>query len=171
MRFEYTKKRFKKLPLLKGKKVTRDPQHLPQRNDFRYFFNIDTRWMDNDIYGHVNNVVYYSYFDSIVNKYLIEHANLDIHNGQDIGLMVSSNCNYYSSIAFPEKIVGGIAVSRIGNSSVSYKVAIFKEDQDNASADGSMTHVFVNRKTNKPTPILGTLKEALTKASIKAKND
>jgi acyl-CoA thioester hydrolase len=146
--------------------VTRHTQILPLRNTFRYFFDIDTRWMDNDIYGHVNNVVYYSYFDSIVNKYLIEHANLDIHNGQVIGLMVISQCNYHSSIAFPEKIVGGIAVSKVGNSSVSYKVAIFKEGQDIASADGSMTHVFVNRKTNKPTPILGQLKEALTKALI-----
>jgi len=140
------------------------PQALLLRSDFRYFFTIDTRWMDNDIYGHVNNVVYYSYFDTIVNTYLIEHAHLDIHNGQTIGLMVSSTCNYHSSIAFPEKIVGAFAVSKIGTSSVSYKLAIFKQDEEKASADGSMTHVFVDRTTNKPTPISGDLREALEKA-------
>lgn len=151
--------------------MARQTQILPLRNTFHYFFNIDTRWMDNDIYGHVNNVVYYSYFDTIINKYLIEHANLDIHKGQEIGLMVSSQCSYHTSIAFPEKLVGGIAVSKVGNTSVTYKVAIFKEGHDIAAADGNMTHVFVNRKTNKPTPIIGKLKEALTKALIESAID
>jgi acyl-CoA thioester hydrolase len=137
---------------------------LPQRSDYCFFFEIDTRWMDNDIYGHVNNVVYYSYFDSIVNQYLILHADLDIHKSQQIGLMVNSSCQYHSSVAFPEKLVGGLAVSRIGNSSVQYKVAIFKENEQQASADGSMTHVFVERQSNTPTPIKGKLKEALTLA-------
>lgn len=140
-------------------------KELPSRKDFRYFYNIDTRWMDNDIYGHVNNVVYYSYFDTIVNKYLIEHANLDIHHSQEIGLMVSSQCNYYNSIAFPEKVVGGFAVSKIGSSSVEYRVGIFKEGEESAAATGSMTHVFVNRKTNRPVPISGELREALSKAN------
>jgi acyl-CoA thioester hydrolase len=146
--------------------VTRTAPSLPQKSDYRYFFDIDTRWMDNDLYGHVNNVVYYSYFDSIVNQYLIEHAKLDIHKGQQIGLMVNSNCNYYSSVAFPEKLIGAFAVARVGNSSVEYKVAIFKQNQKQASASGSMTHVFVNRETNKPKPIDGILKEALSKALI-----
>jgi acyl-CoA thioester hydrolase len=146
--------------------MTGSTQNLPQRKDFGYFFNIDTRWMDNDIYGHVNNVVYYSYFDSIVNKYLIENADFDIHNSETIGLMVNSQCNYHASIAFPEKLVGGLAVSKVGNSSVRYKVAIFKENQDTAAADGNMTHVFVERNTNKPTPIKGKLKDALTKALV-----
>lgn len=139
---------------------------LPTRNNYRYFFNIDTRWMDNDIYGHVNNVVYYSYFDSIVNRYLIEHAHLDIHAGEQIGLMVSSMCLYHASVAFPDKLVGAFAVSRIGTSSVDYNVAIFKEQQNTASASGSMTHVFVARTTNLPTAIVGDLKASLTAALV-----
>lgn len=144
--------------------MTQSSRDLLQRNDYRYFYNIETRWMDNDIYGHVNNVVYYSYFDTIVNKYLIEHAELDIHKGQTIGLMVSSQCNYHSSLAFPDMLTGGLTVRRIGNSSVTYAVAIFKAQADIAAATGSMTHVFVDRETNKPTVINGKLRSALISA-------
>lgn len=144
--------------------MTHAKQSLFERSNYHYFMDMDTRWMDNDIYGHVNNVVYYSYFDTIVNRYLIEHAKLDIHQGEKIGLMVSSQCNYHSSVAFPDKLVGAFSVGRIGNSSVEYKVAIFKQDQNEAAATASMTHVFVNRDTNKPCPIDGLLKEALKQA-------
>ncbi|MFT2091947.1 acyl-CoA thioesterase [Paraglaciecola sp. 2405UD69-4] len=137
---------------------------IPQLTDYHHLINIDTRWKDNDLYGHVNNVVYYSYFDTIINRYLIEHANLDIHTGSTIGLMVSSQCNYYTSVAFPDKLVGAFAVNKIGNSSVEYDVAIFKEKHVTASARGTMTHVFVDRNTRKPTPISGILRDALTKA-------
>ncbi|MEP2651543.1 MAG: thioesterase family protein [Paraglaciecola sp.] len=137
---------------------------LPQLSDYHHFINIETRWMDNDLYGHVNNVVYYSYFDTIVNRYLIEQADLDIHTGATIGLMVSSQCNYYSSVAFPDKLIGAFAVNKIGNSSVEYDLAIFKENQTSASAGGTMTHVFVERTTHKPTPITGHLRAALTTA-------
>lgn len=143
---------------------------VPQLGDYHLFFNIDTRWMDNDIYGHVNNVVYYSYFDSIVNRFLIEHAKLDIHNGIEIGLMVSSQCHYHSSIAFPDKLVGAFGVNKIGNSSVEYNIAIFKEQQQSASANGVMTHVFVDRATNKPVPISGILRKALTQALLSPAN-
>lgn len=141
-------------------------QALPQLSDYNQFIDINTRWMDNDVYGHVNNVVYYSYFDTIVNSYLIKHANLDIHQGNEIGLMVSSQCHYYSSIAFPDKLVGGFGVNRIGRSSVEYNIAIFKAQQQVASASGTMTHVFVDRASNKPVPIAGQLKQALSQALL-----
>lgn len=141
-------------------------QALPQLSDYNQFIDINTRWMDNDVYGHVNNVVYYSYFDTIVNSYLIKHANLDIHQGNEIGLMVNSQCHYYSSIAFPDKLVGGFGVNRIGRSSVEYNIAIFKAQQQVASASGTMTHVFVDRASNKPVPIAGQLKQALSQALL-----
>ncbi|KZZ14937.1 thioesterase, partial [Oleiphilus sp. HI0080] len=100
------------------------------KNTFRHFQNVQTRWMDNDVYGHVNNVVYYSYFDSVVNTYLIDKGGLDIQNGAQIGFIVNSNCVYQQSIAFPESLVGALRVDRIGNSSVDYGVALFKEGQE-----------------------------------------
>ncbi|MBT1451842.1 acyl-CoA thioesterase [Glaciecola sp. XM2] len=130
-------------------------------NDYVAFFDITTRWMDNDVYGHVNNVVYYSYFDSIINQYMIEKDVLDIHHGDQIGLMVQSQCHYFASIAFPDKISGGIRVNRLGNSSVEYGVAIFKEGQESACAQGSLTHVFVQRDTQVPSAITGELRLAL----------
>lgn len=139
---------------------------VPKITDYYSLRPIQTRWMDNDIYGHVNNVVYYSYFDSIVNQYLIEDGDLDIQNGEQIGFIVGSQCHYHSSIAFPDKLTGALRVQRIGSSSVEYGVAIFREDEQQACAHGSMTHVFVDRESNKPTPITGTLREALEKAMI-----
>lgn len=140
-------------------------QAIPQLSDYQHFIDIDTRWMDNDVYGHVNNVVYYSYFDTVVNRYLIEHGKLDIHQGTTIGLIVSSQCTYHSSVAFPDKLVGGFGVNKIGNSSVEYNIAIFKGKQTTASATGTITHVFVDRTTNKPVPIAGELRKALSAAS------
>ncbi|WP_232299940.1 acyl-CoA thioesterase [Colwellia sp. MT41] len=127
---------------------------------------ITTRWMDNDVYGHVNNVTYYSYFDSIANNYLIEHAGFDIQTSPIIGYIVSSACNYYTSIAFPDKIFGAFRVNRIGNSSVEYGVAIFKQGQESACAYGTMTHVFIDRVTEKPAKIEGVLKAAFEQALI-----
>lgn len=133
----------------------------PHINDYPFTLDIDTRWHDNDVYGHVNNVVYYNYFDSIANRYLIDHADLDIHKGQQIGLMVSSQCFYHQSVAFPDKLTGALRVNRLGNSSVEYGLAIFKSGQDIARAQGNITHVFVDRETQKPMPINGKLREAL----------
>ncbi|MDT0596223.1 acyl-CoA thioesterase [Glaciecola petra] len=132
--------------------------------DYPICIELDTRWMDNDIYGHVNNVVYYSYFDTIVNRYLIEKAELDIHAGDIIGLIVNSHCNYHTSISFPDKLMGGLKVTRIGSSSVDYSLGIFKHGQELACAEGQMTHVFVNRADRRPRPISGTLLTALSKA-------
>ncbi|WP_395339280.1 acyl-CoA thioesterase [Ningiella sp. W23] len=134
------------------------------REHYKFFFPITTRWMDNDIYGHVNNVVYYSYFDSIVNQFLIEHAQLDIHTGKHIGLMVASNCEYHASISFPDKIVGGFCVDHLGNSSVRYGVAIFKDNEEKACATGSLTHVFVQRDTNRSISIPQETRAALSTA-------
>jgi acyl-CoA thioester hydrolase len=123
------------------------------RHDYKVFYPIITRWMDNDIYGHINNVTYYSYFDSAVNRYLIEEANLDIQQASIIAYVVSSNCQYCRPIAYPEKISVGIRVKKLGNSSVRYGVSIFKEDESEAAAFGEFTHVFVNRTTNQSTEI------------------
>lgn len=131
------------------------------KSAFQHFQEVHTRWMDNDIYGHVNNVVYYSYFDSVVNTYLIEKGGLDIHGGPQIGFIVNSSCSYLQSIAFPESLVGALRVNRIGTSSVDYGVALFKEGVDEACAHGVMTHVFVDRESNKPSPITGQLRNAL----------
>lgn len=134
------------------------------KTDYAYFFELTTRWMDNDIYGHVNNVVYYSYFDTIVNHFLIIHGGLNIHDSPSIGLMVHSQCSFHTSIAFPDKITGAFKVTRLGNSSVEYDLAIFPENQDTACAQGRLTHVFVDRISRRPQPITGKLRAALTSA-------
>ena len=136
------------------------------RSNYRYFLPITTRWMDNDLYGHVNNVVYYSYFDTIANHYLIKEGGLDIHHGPVIGYVVSSQCNYKSAIAYPEEIEGGFRVNRLGNSSVEYGIAIFKKGQDKACAYGTFTHVFVDRAPERPTPIPPPLRAALERVLV-----
>lgn len=135
------------------------PQHL--RSDYPHFQPISTRWHDNDIYGHVNNVTYYSYFDSAVNSYLIEVGGLDIHNGEVVGFVVSSSCDYFASIAFPERIEIGLRVARLGTSSVQYELAVFKQGEDEACAAGRFVHVFVDRASNRPLPIPELLRTAL----------
>lgn len=137
------------------------PQHL--RSDYRHFQPITTRWHDNDLYGHVNNVVYYGYFDSAVNTYLIEVGELDIHAGPVIGLVVSSSCDYFASIAFPERIEVGLRVGKLGNSSVHYELAIFKHGEPQACAAGRFVHVFVDRASNRPVSIPETLRAALSR--------
>lgn len=137
------------------------PQHL--RGDYRHFQPITTRWHDNDIYGHVNNVVYYSYFDSAVNTYLIESGGLDIHAGEVVGFVVSSSCDYFASITFPERIEVGLRVGKLGNSSVQYELAIFKQGEEQACAAGRFVHVFVDRESNRPVGIPESLRAALAR--------
>ncbi|MBF7731470.1 acyl-CoA thioesterase [Pseudomonas sp. N040] len=137
------------------------PQHL--RDDYRHFQPITTRWHDNDVYGHVNNVVYYSFFDSAVNTYLIEAGGLDIHAGEVVGFVVSSSCDYFASIAFPERIEVGLRVGKLGNSSVQYELAIFKHGEEQACAAGRFVHVFVERDSNRPTSIPESLRAALAR--------
>ena len=137
------------------------PQHL--RDDYRHFQMITTRWHDNDVYGHVNNVVYYSFFDSAVNTYLIEAGGLDIHAGAVVGFVVSSSCDYFASIAFPERIEVGLRVGKLGNSSVQYELAIFKHGEEQACAAGRFVHVFVDRDSNRPVGIPESLRAALAR--------
>ena len=136
------------------------------RNDYKIFYPITTRWMDNDVYGHVNNVVYYSYFDTVVNQYLIEEAGLDINNAPIVGFAVHSNCNYLSSISYPEAIEAGLRVVKLGNSSVTYGVGIFKKGVDLACANGEFVHVFVEREVNKSVPIPIAIRAALKRIQI-----
>lgn len=136
------------------------------KTDFLFFFPITTRWMDNDMFGHVNNINYYSYFDTVVNQFLIEQAGFDPMTSAQIGFIVKSNCNYISSVSYPEKLIGAFRVDRLGKSSVDYSVGIFKQDEDTASAVGCLTHVFVDRHTQKPTPIQGEMCKAMLSAMV-----
>lgn len=133
----------------------------PTRADFRHFRRLDTRWMDNDVYGHVNNVTYYSYFDTAVNAYLIEKGVLDIHGGGTIGLVVETGCRYFASVAFPDTLEAGIKVAHLGNSSVRYEVGIFREGADSAAAAGHFIHVYVDRDSRRPASLSADLRAVL----------
>jgi acyl-CoA thioester hydrolase len=132
-------------------------------SNFAHFSEITTRWIDNDVYGHINNVVYYEFFDTVVNGYLIAQGALDIANGAVIGLVVETHCNYFKPVAFPDKLRAGLRVAKLGTSSVRYEVGIFRNDDDTTSAQGHFVHVYVDRATSKPMPLPETLKRALTK--------
>lgn len=131
------------------------------RSMFRVFTPIDTRWMDNDVYGHVNNVTYYSYFDTAVNGYLIESDALDIEKGQVIGLVVETGCAYFASASFPDKLDIGIKVARLGTTSVRYELGVFKKGEQTAAAQGHFVHVYVDRRSRRPTPLPERLKQVL----------
>ncbi len=117
--------------------------------------------MDNDVYGHVNNVTYYSYFDTAINGYLIEHGVLDIHGGDVIGLVVETGCQYYSSVAFPDAIEAGFKVAKLGNSSVRYEVGIFRAGEPVSAAHGYFVHVYVDKESRRPVSLLAELKAVL----------
>jgi len=131
------------------------------RNEYHEFIDITTRWSDNDAYGHINNVTYYSYFDTAANYYLINTGGLDITNSPVIAYVVSSGCEYQSALAYPEQIEAGLRVDRLGNSSVQYGVAIFKKGKPVAAAHGHFVHVFVDRQSQKAVSIPETLRAAL----------
>ena len=138
--------------------MKKNPSHI---SEYNYFCQLSTRWNDNDIYGHMNNIIYYALFDTAVNKWLIKNKLIDIKNGQNIGLIVQSGCNYFSSFEYPENINAGIRVTKIGKSSVRYEVGLFKEKEELSSADGFFIHVYVDRKTNKPIALNYDFKNAL----------
>lgn len=140
--------------------MTEQPER-PSRDDYAWFCEIATRWMDNDVYGHVNNVTYYSYFDTAANRYLIEAGGLDIHDDPVVGFVVSSNCRYREPLAFPEILDIGLRVDRLGERSVSYGLAVFKSGVPIASADGEFVHVFVDRASGRAAPIPDKLADAL----------
>lgn len=131
------------------------------RGDFKLFRAIPTRWMDNDVFGHVNNVVYYSWFDTAVNAWLVEQGHLDIAGSEIVGLVVETGCTYFESVAFPETVEAGLAVEKLGRSSVTYRIGIFREGGEMAAAQGRFTHVYVERRAQKPTPIPEGLRASL----------
>ena len=132
------------------------------RSGYGYVQAIPTRWMDNDVYGHVNNVVYYSYFDTVINTYLIRHGGLDIHaDAGQIGLCVESHCRYKAPLSFPGTVEAALRVETLGRSSVRYGIGLFAAEQATPAAEGWFVHVFVDRATRKPQPIAGALRTAL----------
>ncbi len=132
-----------------------------RRGDYTFFSDVQTRWEDNDVYGHINNAVYYSYFDSAVNAYLIAKDALNIHEGDEIGLVVESGCQYFSEIAYPQRIDIGLRIGHLGNSSVRYELALFAQDSEVAVAQGFFTHVYVNRDSRRPQELSPKLRSAL----------
>ena len=133
------------------------------RASYKHFLTIPTRWMDNDVYGHVNNVVYYSYFDTVVNDYLMRHGGLDYRNGTIVGLVVETMCQYKKSLAFPESVDVGLRVAKISDSSVRFEIGIFKQSDDEPAAFGYFVHVFVERAVQKAVTIPERIRGALEK--------
>ena len=140
------------------------PAAKPQpeaRSHYKAFREIGTRWMDNDAYGHVNNVVYYSWFDTVVNAHLIEHGALDIHASPVIGLVIETQCNYFASLAFPQTVEAGLRVAHMGKSSVRYEVGLFAQGAQQTAAKGHFVHVYVDRETRRPAPLPEKLRSVL----------
>ncbi|MFT3666299.1 acyl-CoA thioesterase [Piscinibacter sp.] len=131
------------------------------RGAYRVFRPIQTRWADNDAYGHVNNVVYYAWFDTAVNGYLIDAGALDIHAGATIGLVIETRCNYFAPLAFPQAVEAGLRVAHLGRSSVRYEVGLFAQGAPEAAAAGHFVHVYVDRLTRRPVPLPEALSAAL----------
>jgi acyl-CoA thioester hydrolase len=134
------------------------------RSAYRRFTTLTTRWMDNDAYGHLNNVVYYSLFDTVVNRTLIEAGALDIETSPVIGLVVETHCNYFASLAFPQPVEAGLRVASIGSSSVRYEIGLFAQGAETAAACGHFVHVYVDRETRRPAalpPLLQTTLQGL----------
>lgn len=128
---------------------------------YKHTQRITTRWMDNDAYGHVNNVVYHSYFDTVVNTYLIERGVLDLANGPVIGYVVENGCQYFAPLTYPETVTAALRVTRIGRSSVRYEIGIFSEGSTEPAAQGHFVHVYVDRATRRPVELPGALRAAL----------
>lgn len=134
---------------------------MDTRDDYRYFQPLTTRWKDNDIYGHVNNVEYYSYFDTVINTFLIARGGLDIRAGDVIGVCAESHCRFHGEFSFPETIAAGLRVEHLGNSSVRYGIGLFREGQAQPAATGWFVHVFVDREQRRPTPLPDKIRTAL----------
>ena len=138
------------------------PRPQPEtRSAYAHFLRITTRWMDNDVYGHINNVVYYSYFDTVVNGYLIAERALDIEKSEVIGLVVETQCKYFAPVTFPDAVHAGLRVAHLGTSSVRYEIGLFRNDDDGASAQGHFVHVYVDRTSRKPVPLPPAMRAAL----------
>ena len=133
---------------------------------FSVFRPLQTRWADNDIYGHMNNVVHYALFDTAINGWLLEQGLLDPEGGKTIGLVAETGCHYFAEMAFPDRIDAGIGVERLGTSSVTYKIALFRNDDTHASAQGRFVHVYVDRDTRRPTPLAREWRSVLERAQL-----
>ncbi|MCA1972652.1 MAG: acyl-CoA thioesterase [Caenispirillum sp.] len=136
------------------------------RSAYPHFLTIPTRWMDNDVYGHVNNVVYYSYFDTVVNRYLIDTGVLEIATSPVIGLVIETSCSYFAPITFPDRIEAGLRVAKLGNSSVRYEVGLFRGDEPAPAAAGHFIHVYVDRETRRPVPLPAAMRAALSRIAV-----
>ena len=139
---------------------------MTTRDDYRHFLPITTRWKDNDVYGHVNNVEYYSYFDTVINSFLIAEGGLDIHGGEVIGLCAESHCRFIGAIAFPETIEAGLRVEHLGNSSVRYGIGLFRKDNEQPAARGWFVHVFVDRQSRRATTLPVSVRNALQRLLV-----
>lgn len=143
------------------------PQQAPEmRAAYRHFLAIPTRWMDNDIYGHVNNVVYYSYFDTVINTYLIEAGGLDIHDSDVIGVCAESTCRYRAGLTFPETVEAGLRVGHLGGRSVRYEIGLFQQGREAAAAEGHFVHVFVERASMTPVAMPEGIRTALARLTV-----
>lgn len=138
------------------------------KSSYPHVVPLSTRWSDNDAYGHLNNVIYYSLFDTAVNRHLLDHGVLDIAGSPVIAFVIETRCTYFTSLAYPDPIEVGLKVVKLGTSSVTYEVAIFRADQDRAAAVGSFTHVYVDRATNRPTPIPDKIRALLSTLAVAA---
>jgi acyl-CoA thioester hydrolase len=134
---------------------------MTHRSRYRRFLLIPTRWMDNDAYGHVNNVIYYSYFDTAVNEHLIRAGGLDIEKSKTIGVVVETACRFHKTLSFPDAIEAGLRVSKLGNSSVKYEIGLFRQGDDEPSASGHFVHVWVDRATRRPVTVPKKVRAAL----------
>ena len=143
-----------------------DDVRIEIRDHYKHFLAIPTRWMDNDIYAHVNNVVYYSYFDTVINEYLIRAGGFDIAQGQIIGLAIETACRFHRELTFPEIVDAGLRVGHIGNSSVRYEVGLFSASHEGPAATGHFVHVFVDRENRRPSAIPGPIRDALERLRV-----
>ncbi|HEX8011728.1 MAG TPA: thioesterase family protein [Casimicrobiaceae bacterium] len=134
---------------------------MNRRASYKSFLAIPTRWMDNDLYGHVNNVTYYSYFDTAVNEHLIRAGGLDIHAAPAIGLVVETSCRFHKGLSFPDVVDVGLRVTKLGNSSVRYEIGLFRRGEEEPAATGHFVHVWVDRRTRRPTPVPERVRAAL----------
>ena len=136
------------------------------RDRYPHFLTVPTRWMDNDVYGHVNNVVYYSYFDTVVNEYLISTGVLDIERSPVIGLVVETQCRFFKPLTFPDTVHAGLRVARLGRSSVCYEIGLFRNEDNTAAAQGHFVHVYVERESRKATALPPEMRAALEKILV-----
>jgi acyl-CoA thioester hydrolase len=136
---------------------------MSARESYPVFVELVTRWADNDVYGHVNNASYYSYFDTVVNRFLTDHGLLDLHDSPSFGVIVETGCKYHASVAFPDVLEIGLKVVKLGNSSVQYELGVFKRGSPDCAAEGKFVHVYVDRKTRRPVPIPAETRAVLQK--------